>query len=295
MAAVRWPPFSMWTCCSHPSNPPVSALQKLIESSSICWDLKLKGRAFQRGHHSAIADPWARDFTIQTAFAGKTPVIRCRYALAQNLDETLQDRICLQAPAAALSMAKLKSRDARAPAAGSALCRSNPNVKEARGGLRDLAIAVLDRGKTHSIASKTPPILVDRGRISGRRVQTFVAAENFLCAVRGILHLLSGTREQKQLTLDMQVGRGEAMLLRDTREVRPRRRKCSCKPIPPRQLKLARLTGIFLDKLEALHVKAEPLLERIFRHAVPSWRDGYEGRAAGVWLSRWPAFIQATS
>jgi [protein-PII] uridylyltransferase len=123
--------------------------------------------------------------------------------------------------------------------------------------------------------------LVGLGVFLEEEFKTFVAAENFLWAVRGHLHLLSG-RPTEQLTFDMQVAVAEAMGYTDTGGRRGV--EVFMQAYFRHATEVGELTRIFLTKLETIHVKAEPLLERIFRRR-PKMRDGYEvivGRLAIV-------------
>jgi len=101
--------------------------------------------------------------------------------------------------------------------------------------------------------------------------ETFHAAENFLWAARGHLHLLTG-RASEQLTFDMQVGVAEAMgyIDRDGR----RAVEVFMQDYFRHATSVGDLTRIFLTKLEDMHVKSDPLLERLFRRK-PRIKAGY--------------------
>jgi [protein-PII] uridylyltransferase len=90
----------------------------------------------------------------------------------------------------------------------------------------------------------------------------FAAAEDFLWAVRGHLHLLA-RRAVEQLSFDMQVQVAEAMGYQDRKGRRAV--EIFMQDYFLHATEVGDLTRIFLTKLEAMHVKAEPLLERVFR------------------------------
>ena len=145
-----------------------------------------------------------------------------------------------------------------------------PNVKEGKGGLRDLHSLFWIAKYIHHVDHSSE--LVAKGVFRADEYQTFSEAEAFLWAVRGHLHLLTG-RASEQLTFDMQVQVAEAMGYED---VGGRRGVEVFMQAYFRQATaVGDLTRIFITALEAMHVKAEPLLERIFRRK-PKIREGYD-------------------
>src|SRR3546814_241240 len=76
-----------------------------------------------------------------------------------------------------------------------------PNVKEGKGGLRDLHTLFWIGKFIHRV--RTVPELVDAGLMSARELRQFERAENFLLAVRCHLHILAG-RAEDRLTFDFQ-------------------------------------------------------------------------------------------
>jgi [protein-PII] uridylyltransferase len=231
----------------------------------LLWDLKLKV-----GHSSRTARECVQlaseDYTIQTA------LLEHRYvcgdtALAEKLDETLK-RDLFSASGRDFIEAKLAERESRHRKQGQRYV-VEPNVKEGKGGLRDLQslfwIAKFIHGVEHSAD------LVTEGVFREEEYETFKAAENFLWAVRGHLHLLT-KRATEQLTFDMQVSVAEAMQYED-REGR-RAVEVFMQAYFRHATAVGDLTRIFLTKLEDMHVKSEPLLERLFRRK-PRIKEGY--------------------
>ena len=231
----------------------------------ILWDLKLKV-----GHATrTIADCVqlaTEDYTIQTA------LLEHRYVcgdtdLAENLDETLK-RDLFSGSGHAFIEAKLAERDTRHLKQGQRYV-VEPNVKEGKGGLRDLQslfwIAKYIHGVEHSAD------LVAEGVFRAEEYKTFQEAENFLWAVRGHLHLLT-KRATEQLTFDMQVSVAEAMGYEDHNGRRAV--EVFMQAYFRHATAVGDLTRIFLTKLEDMHVKSEPLLERLFRRK-PKIKEGY--------------------
>ncbi len=241
--------------------------ENIIESMLyILWDLKLKV-----GHSSRTIRDCVRlgaeDFTIQTS------LLEHRYVagdtdLAAELDTTLKKEL-FSGSGRDFIEAKLSERDARHEKQGERYV-VEPNVKEGKGGLRDLQSLYWIAKYIHGVERAAE--LVARGVFRADEFETFRAAENFLWAVRGHLHLLT-RRATEQLTFDMQVAVAEAMGYED--KAGRRGVEVFMQAYFRHATVVGDLTRIFLTKLEAAHVKPEPLLERIFRRR-PKTKDGYE-------------------
>ena len=77
-----------------------------------------------------------------------------------------------------------------------------PNVKEGKGGLRDLQ-TLYWIGKYHASGRDGARELVDNGLFSPSEYRSFRRAEGFLLAVRCHMHVLTG-RAEDRLTFDLQ-------------------------------------------------------------------------------------------
>lgn len=250
--------------------------ESVIESMLyMLWDLKLKV-----GHSTRTIRDCIRlgteDYTIQTALL-EHRFIAGNLDLTADLDEALKTDL-FSGSGRSFIEAKLQERGLRHRKQGLRY-QVEPNVKEAKGGLRDLQSLFWIAKRIYSV--ETAADLVDRGIFLEEEFKTFVAAENFLWAVRGHLHLLSG-RATEQLTFDMQVAVAEAMGYADTGGRRGV--EVFMQNYFRHATQVGELTRIFLTKLESIHIKAEPLLERIFRRR-PRMRNGYHvvgGRLAIV-------------
>ena len=232
----------------------------------LLWDLKLKV-----GHSSRTIRDCLRlggeDFTIRTAMLehrflfGDEP-------LAQELDTRLRADL-FKGTERAFIEAKLAERDSRHIRQGERYV-VEPNVKEGKGGLRDLQSLFWIGKYIHQVQDAAE--LVPLGLFTQEEFEAFVAAEDFLWATRCHLHLISG-RATEQLTFDMQVSVAEAMGYEDGSGRRAVERFMQDYFLHATQV--GDLTRIFLTKLEADHLKAEPLLDRLFKRK-PRVRAGYE-------------------
>ncbi|MBW4706254.1 [protein-PII] uridylyltransferase [Roseobacter sp. YSTF-M11] len=240
--------------------------ESVIESMLyILWDLKLKV-----GHASRTIVECLRlgaeDFTIRTAMLEQR-FLAGDAALAGQLAERLRKDL-FAGSGREFVEAKLNEREARHIKYGQRYV-VEPNVKEGKGGLRDLQSLYWIAKYIHSVNDAAD--LVDLGVFTEDEFRGFVAAENFLWAVRGHLHLINN-RATEQLTFDMQVMVAEAMGYED---VKGRRAvEIFMQDFFLHATEVGDLTRIFITKLEADHVKAEPILERIFRRR-PKVKEGY--------------------
>ncbi|GGZ24660.1 [protein-PII] uridylyltransferase [Asticcacaulis endophyticus] len=166
------------------------------------WDL-----GFKVGHASRTVDEtlkYARDdHTILTAVLEFRPIAG-DLDLVQNLKDKLASDV-IRNGAYAFIAAKLDERDNRHAKLGDARYVVEPNVKEGKGGLRDLHtlfwLAKFLAGTTPSPVNKgwfaLETILTDKERT------TFLAAFEFLWKVRILLHIISG-RGDDRLGFDVQ-------------------------------------------------------------------------------------------
>ncbi|MCR9125821.1 MAG: [protein-PII] uridylyltransferase [Rhodobacteraceae bacterium] len=240
--------------------------ESVIESMLyILWDMKLKV-----GHASRTIKDCLRlgseDFTIRTA------LLEHRYlagdaALAGDLDKRLRKEL-FQGTGRDFVVAKLEERDKRHLKQG-ARYMVEPNVKEGKGGLRDIQSMFWIAKYVHGVTDAAE--LERMGVFRPEEFRRCIQAEDFLWAVRAHLHLITG-RPTEQLTFDMQVDVAGRMGYAD----RAGRRgvEVFMQDYFRHATAVGDLTRIFLTKLEADHVKPEPLLERIFRRK-PRIKPGY--------------------
>ena len=173
--------------------------EQVIESMLYTlWDLGLKV-----GHSSRSLDEMVRmakgDLTIRTA------LLEARYVWG---DQALYDEASARFDAEVVAGTarsyitdKLAERDARHKRMGDSRYVVEPNLKEGKGGLRDLHTLFWIGKYMHRVQSV--PELVDKGLLSKDELRQFQKSENFLWAVRCHLHLVTN-RPEERLTFDVQ-------------------------------------------------------------------------------------------
>lgn len=107
---------------------------------------------------------------------------------------------------------KLAERDGRHDKMGDTRYVLEPNIKEGKGGLRDLQSLIWIAKFLFKVDSMNE--LVPQGLLTSDDVKTFAKAENFLWTVRCHLHYLAG-RPEERLTFNVQEEIAERMGYRD--------------------------------------------------------------------------------
>jgi len=213
----------------------------------LLWDMRLKV-----GHASRTVADCLRlgreDMTIRTTLLERR-FLTGDAVLAAELDGRLCDKL-FAGTGRAFIEAKLAERDARHERQGGQRYVLEPNVKEGKGGLRDLQSLFWIAKYLHRVDRAHE--LVGLGMFSQEEYDTFERAENFLWAVRSHLHLIAG-RAADQLTFDMQV----EVAARLGYEDRDGRRAVEhfMQDYFRHATAVGDLTRIFLTGLEARHAK----------------------------------------
>lgn len=162
------------------------------------WDLGQKV-----GHAVRSVDDCIRmaksDMTVRTA------TLEARYLtgdklLFNELQKRFEQDVMLRTGPEFIN-AKLAERDERHRQMGNTRYVVEPNIKEGKGGLRDLQ-TLYWIGK-YFYRVKTSAELVGKGVLSAEEFRLFQRAEDFLWAIRCNLHFLTGRAEEK-LTFDVQ-------------------------------------------------------------------------------------------
>jgi [protein-PII] uridylyltransferase len=164
----------------------------------VLWDLGLKV-----GHATrSIADCIRlsrEDFTIRTSLL-EARFVHGDKALFEELESRFDAEV-VKGTGNEFVEAKLAERDVRHQRAGESRYLVEPNVKEGKGGLRDLNTLFWIAKYVYRV--KQPSDLVKAGVFTKEEYQTFRKAENFLWAVRCELHFLTG-RAEERITFDLQ-------------------------------------------------------------------------------------------
>ena len=232
--------------------------ESLIESMLyMFWDLHLKV-----GHASRTIKDCLRlakeDYTIRTALL-ELRFLDGNEALARQLDDRLRSEL-FKGTAPDFIEAKLDERAERHRKQGGQRYMVEPNVKEGKGGLRDLQTLYWIGKYIHGVRNAAE--LVDKGLFRQDEYEQFAAAEGFLLAVRTHLHLAAG-RAMDQLTFDMQVEVAARMGYED--KAGRRAVEYFMQDYFRHATTVGELTRIFLTALEAKHVRTAPILSTIFR------------------------------
>ncbi|MEN9011226.1 MAG: [protein-PII] uridylyltransferase, partial [Yoonia sp.] len=232
--------------------------ESVIESMLyILWDLKLKV-----GHASRTVKECMRlardDFTIRTSLV-ETRLIAGDPALADALGERLWADL-FKSTTPEFIDAKLTEREERHRKQGGQRYMVEPNVKEGKGGLRDLQSLYWIGKYVNGV--KNASELVDHKLFTQDEYEAFHTAEDFLWAVRCHLHLIA-KRPMDQLTFDLQVEVADRMGFKDGGGRRAVEH--FMQTYFRHATQVGELTRIFLTAQENAHLKPEPMLERFFK------------------------------
>ncbi|HXQ14115.1 MAG TPA: [protein-PII] uridylyltransferase [Caulobacteraceae bacterium] len=237
------------------------------------WDL-----GFKVGHASRTVDECVRlsrqDITIRTSIL-EARRLTGDEALAHQLTKRFRDEV-VKGTGAEFVAAKLRERDERHARAGASRFMVEPNVKEGKGGLRDLHTLFWIARYLHPADSLDALLKLDM--FQGREVRAFIRAFDFLEAVRAHLHFATG-RPEERISFDLQpeIARrmGYADRVRSDGDQTP-----AVERFMRRYFLIARevgaLTRVFTAKLEAEHLKAAPRGLSRFLTARPPRRQPLE-------------------
>src|SRR5947209_5702532 len=162
------------------------------------WDMGLKVGHATRSIDECIRQAKA-DMTIRTA------ILESRFLLGdrQLFDELMSrfDKQIAQGTAAQFVTAKLAEREERHRRAGASRYLVEPNVKDGKGGLRDLHTLFWIAKYVYHV--REPEELIEHGVFDREEFQRFRRCEDFLWSVRCNMHFLTG-RAEERLSFDIQ-------------------------------------------------------------------------------------------
>jgi [protein-PII] uridylyltransferase len=162
------------------------------------WDL-----GFKVGHASRTIEECLRlsreDHTIRTSIL-EARQLTGDEVLAQTLKRRFREEV-LKGTGPDFVAAKLKERDERHARIGASRYLVEPNVKDGKGGLRDLNTLFWIAQYLHPLDS--PDHALSLEMFNRREVRAFIRAFDFLWAVRGHLHFATG-RPEERLSFDLQ-------------------------------------------------------------------------------------------
>jgi [protein-PII] uridylyltransferase len=173
------------------------------------WDLGLKVGHAARSVQECIK--LARDdLSVRTALL-EARLVWGDERLFDQLTRTYRSEIVLDHGADFIE-AKLAERDERHQRVGDSRFLLEPNVKEGKGGLRDLHTLMWIGAFLFGV--KEPAELVQHGVLSRQALKTFLTSRRFLWTVRCHLHYQTG-RAEERLTFDLQPEIARRMGYRD--------------------------------------------------------------------------------
>ena len=224
------------------------------------WDMGLKV-----GHATRSLDDCVRlslqDITIRTA------VLEARFVCGdRRLFSTLRRRFGAKVVAQTGSdfvEAKLTERDRRHRRLGGSRYVLEPNIKDGKGGLRDLH--TLYWIGTYLYRAGTAKKLANRKILNAKEVKRFEKAERFLWTLRCHLHYLAG-RSEERLTFDVQPELARCMGYKDHAGTRAVERFMKHYFLVAKDV--GSLTRIFCAVLEARHQRKAPKPTRHFGSTV---------------------------
>src|SRR6266704_2691644 len=173
--------------------------EQVAEAILYClWDMGLKV-----GHATRSVDESIRqargDMTIRTA------ILETRFLTGDRplYDELVErfDKEVVQGTAAEFVTAKLAEREERHRRAGQSRYLVEPNVKDGKGGLRDLHTLFWIAKYVYRV--REPEELIAKGVFDRREYMRFSRCEDFLWAVRCHMHFMTA-RAEERLSFDIQ-------------------------------------------------------------------------------------------
>ncbi len=214
------------------------------------WDL-----GFKVGHASRTIEECVRlskeDYTIRTSIL-EARRLTGDGKLAEDLVRRFRSDV-VKGTGAEFVAAKLKERDERHSRAGASRYLVEPNVKEGKGGLRDLNTLFWIAQYLHP--GETLERVMQLEMFDSREVRAFITAFDFLWAVRCHMHFATG-RPEERLSFDLQPEIARRMGYGDRGDAPAVER------FMRRYFLIAKdvgaLTRVFAAKLEAERVKMEP-------------------------------------
>jgi [protein-PII] uridylyltransferase len=237
--------------------------ESVAEALLYClWDMGLKVGHATRSVNECIRQA-KTDMTIRTA------MLESRYLLGDTkLYEELTtrfDKEVVQGTAPEFVAAKLAEREERHRRAGQSRYLVEPNVKDGKGGLRDLHTLFWIAKYVYRV--QEPDELIKRGVFDRGEYNLFRRCEDFLWSVRCNMHFLTG-RAEERLSFDVQ--REIAVRLGYTEHPGQKDVERFMKHYFLTAKDVGYLTAILCARLEELEAKPAPVLSRVIARLRPA-------------------------
>ena len=228
----------------------------------LLWDL-----GFKVGHATRTIDQCVRlslsDMTIRTALLDARLILGDE-ALYADFQQRFRKEV-LEANARPFIEAKLAEQNARHARAGASRYLVKPNVKDGKGGLRDLH--TLHWLAKHLYPDKAEAEFVEAGVFTSTEYRSFRRCESFLWSVRCHLHFLTD-RPEERLSFDVQQLMAERLGYRGHAGLSAVERFMRHYFLVAKEV--GELTGIVCSALEMKQLKSLPTLDTLL--APFSWR-----------------------
>ena len=229
----------------------------------LLWDL-----GFKVGHATRTVDQCMKlslqDMTIRTALLD-VRLIFGDAALFAVLAQRFKAEV-VKGTAAAFIEAKLAERDERHRRTGESRYKVEPNIKDGKGGLRDLH--TLHWLAKYLYGEGPGAVNAGSGVFSSAEIRTFAKCEDFLWSIRCNLHFLTG-RPEERLSFDMQPQMAIALGYHDRAGLRAVERFMKHYFLIAKDV--GDLTTILCSALEMRQLAKSPVLSNLF--APTGWRQ----------------------
>jgi [protein-PII] uridylyltransferase len=244
--------------------------ESVAEAILYClWDTGLKVGHATRSIDECIRQAKA-DMTIRTAILESRFLLGDR-ALFDQLTTRFDNEI-VRNTAAEFVAAKLAEREDRHRRSGQSRYLVEPNVKDGKGGLRDLHTLFWIAKYVYRVHE--PDELLGRDVFDKREYQLFRRCEDFLWSVRCHLHFIAG-RAEERLSFDVQ--REIAVRLGYTEHPGQQDVERFMKHYFLIAKDVGDLTAILCAELEYSHAKSVPVLSRVMARLRPVKRKELSG------------------
>ncbi|MCJ2108676.1 [protein-PII] uridylyltransferase [Methylobacterium sp. E-041] len=250
----------------------------------VLWDLKLKVGHATRSVEECLREARA-DMTIRTALLEARFLFGTRVLFEELV--TRFDAELVMGTAHEFVEAKLRERDGRITKAGSSRYLVEPNVKDGKGGLRDLNTLFWIAKYTYRVRDQVE--LVAAGLFTAEEYRLFERCDEFLWRVRCHLHFVT-RRAEERLSFGLQPKIAERL------GFGPRGGLSGVERFMKAYFLIAKdvgdLTAIVCAELEARHAKRTPVLDRW----IGKFRDRFRAtaiEAEDFWLDHGRVNVRA--
>jgi [protein-PII] uridylyltransferase len=239
--------------------------EQIAEAILYClWDMGLKVGHATRSIDECIRQAQA-DMTIRTA------LLEARFLLGDRFlfDEMVArfDRQVVQGSAAEFVAAKLAEREERHRRGGQSRYLVEPNVKDGKGGLRDLHTLFWIAKYVYRVRNSEG--LIAQGVFNRAEYRLFRRCEDFLWAVRCNMHFVAG-RAEERLSFDIQRSIARRLGYVDRAGMRDVERFMKHYFLVAKDV--GDLTAILCAGLESRQAKSVPMLNRVVARLRPRGR-----------------------